>query len=116
MDATFGGEAVEGIVGNKVDEDMSRYTTLEDIRNYLKTELGEEKLTSALPFIIEFGDDILYEKNMPAVYKKLEDILTKAEIKKYLHFFANLAYYELEVSKAEERKKEEEEKAKQEAE
>ena len=87
------------IVGEKIDEDLTRYNTIERVRDYLEQEIGEEILSKAHPILKEFGDDILYENNIPLVIRKLEGILSRDEVMQYLHFFATLIFFEMEAER-----------------
>ena len=98
---TFGGEIAEVMkdsetlfVGEKIDEDLKTYNTFERIKDYLELEIGLEVLSKAHPILKEFGDDILYENNIPLVIEKLKGIVSEEEVVKYLHFFATLVFFE----------------------
>jgi hypothetical protein len=39
--------------------------SIEDIENKLKEELGEKTYQKAYPLLIDFGEDILFEENLP---------------------------------------------------
>jgi hypothetical protein len=98
---TFGGNISEAmniedkkIIGDKIDQDLARYNTIERIKDYLESEIGNEVLSKAHPVLKEFGDDILYENNIPSVIEKLNGILSEEEIAQYLHFFASWIFFE----------------------
>mmetsp|Transcript_38722 Transcript_38722/g.38271 ORF Transcript_38722/g.38271 Transcript_38722/m.38271 type:complete len:271 (+) Transcript_38722:568-1380(+) len=98
---TFGGDIAEVMkqeeskyIGEKIDHDLETYNTFDRIKEYLEEEIGEEILTKAHPILKEFGDDILYEKNIPKVVEKLSGIVKEDEVIKYLHFFATLIFFE----------------------
>lgn len=98
---TFGGDIAEVMqqeeskyIGEKIDEDLEKYNTFERIKEYLQEEIGKEVLDKAHPVLKEFGDDILYEKNIPKVVERLEGIVGENEVVKYLHFFATLIFFE----------------------
>ena len=102
---TFGGgvgiqlSGENKVIGEKIDEDLTRYNTIERVRDYLEQEIGEEILAKAHPILKEFGDDILYENNIPLVIRKLEGILSRDEVMQYLHFFATLIFFEMEAER-----------------
>lgn len=98
---TFGEDVVGAInsdesnfVGEKIDQDLSRYDNIERIKEYLENEIGKDILSKAHPILREFGDDILYENNIPNVIQKLKGIVSEDEVVKYLHFFATLIFFE----------------------
>lgn len=79
---TFGGgisdimQLDEGVfVGEKIDEDLTKYNNIERIKDYLENEIGRDVLDKAHPILKEFGDDILYENNIPDVIEKLGGIM-----------------------------------------
>lgn len=39
--------------------------SIEDIENKLKQELGEKTYSKIYPLLIDFGEDILFEENLP---------------------------------------------------
>lgn len=108
---TFGGNITEvmntegkKIIGEKIDEDLSRYNSIERIKEYLTDEIGQDLLNKAHPILKEFGDDILYENNIPLVIDQLDGILSEEEVVRYLHFFATLIFFENEQEKINKRK------------
>lgn len=110
---TFGGNIAEvmnvekeKVQGEKIDQDLSRYNTIERIKDYLEQEIGKEMLDKAHPILKEFGDEILYESNIPLVIDKLDGILSEEEVVQYLHFFATLVFFENEQDKIMKKKKE----------
>lgn len=72
---------------------------MEHIRDYLETELGDEKVMKAYPILKELGDNILFEENSEEIEQRLEHVLTKEEMRKYKIFFASLIVMELEAEK-----------------
>ena len=85
--------------GAKIDHDLEEYNTYERIKEYLENEIGEEILTKAHPILKQFGEDILYENNIPEVTEKLKGILSEEDVHKYLHFFATLVFFENQTEK-----------------
>ena len=109
--ATFGGNITEvmdpsnkKIIGDKIDDDLGKYNSTDRIKLYLEEEIGQELLSKAHPILKEFGDDILYENNIPLVVDKLQGILSENEVVKYLHFFATWIFFENEQERIKERK------------
>lgn len=85
--------------GDKIDHDLEKYNTIDRIKEYLEDEIGKDVLEKAHPILKEFGDDILYQNNIPEVTKKLKGILSEDEVIKNLHFFATLVFFENEREK-----------------
>ena len=116
MMGTFGGvgatpsEGEQVLIGQRIDEDLERFNTLEKLKSHLIDVIGSEKLEKATPLIYKYSDDLLYEKNQEDVYKGFEGVLTEAEIKKNMHFIVALSQFEIKGQK------DKEEKAKKEAE
>ena len=78
---------------------LSKFTSIENIRDFLETELGDDKLIAAYPILKDYGDNIFYEEKIGELEALLKGILTSAEIKKYQNFFASLIFMELEAEK-----------------
>lgn len=114
---TFGGGILDkmqidegAFVGEKIDEDLTKYNNIERIKDYLENEIGRDVYEKAHPILKEFGDDILYENNIPDVIEKLGGIMWEEDVVKYLHFFATLVFFESEQERLKLKKIEEDEK------
>ena len=66
--------------------------SIENVREYLESEIGEEKLLKVYPRLLDIGDDIFVEDNL--LQEVLADLMTEQEVAKYAGFFATLVFYE----------------------
>lgn len=57
-------------------DQISKFTSVEQYRDFLEKELGEEKLMKAYPLLKEFGDQILFFEKTPELEKILKGVLT----------------------------------------
>ena len=73
---------------------MSRMHSIEHVREYLETEIGEEKLLKVYPLLLEIGDDVFMEENCEYLQIMLKDIITEEQCKQYMPFFATLIFFE----------------------
>eukprot|EP00347_Sterkiella_histriomuscorum_P017105 403350648 len=80
-------------------QEISKFTSVEHLRDYLETELGEEKIMKAYPILKEFGDNIFFQEKTDELKELLKGILTDQDIKKYQAFFASLIFMELQAEK-----------------
>jgi hypothetical protein len=85
-----------------VFDQISRFTSVEQYRDFLEKELGEERLMQAYPLLKEFGDNILFFERAPELERILSGILTVQEIKKYQPHFATWIFMELQAESPDE--------------
>jgi len=78
-------------------EDPKKLDSITAIRDYLETELGQERLYQAYPILRDFGDDILYEEKTAELIEKLEFVMSEPEVIKYRNFFALLVFHDTTV-------------------
>jgi len=85
--------------GEQMPRNVSKkLNSISSIRDYLESELGEERLWQAYPVLRDFGDDILFEERTPDLVQKLSHIpISKEEVKKYQNFFALLVFHDLQA-------------------
>ena len=55
----------------------SKLDSIATIRDYLETELGQDRLYQAYPVLRDFGDDILFEEKTQELIEKLEFVMTE---------------------------------------
>lgn len=91
---------MEGQGDANQDMDLSKLSSVERIKEYLESELGEETLIKLYPIIKSFGDDILFADKIPELKDKLKHIISAKQVDKYHQSFATLVFYELEMEKA----------------
>jgi hypothetical protein len=87
---------------NAAFEEISKFTSVEQYREFLEKELGEDRLMKAYPLLKEFGDRILYFDKTTELEVILKDILTVKEIKKYQPHFATWIFMELQAETTDE--------------
>ena len=99
---------------NAAFEEISKFTSVEQYREFLEKELGEDRLMKAYPLLKEFvsysskfyifvqGDRILYFDKTTELEAILKDILTVKEIKKYQPHFATWIFMELQAETTDE--------------
>lgn len=98
---------------NAAFEEISKFTSVEQYREFLEKELGEERLMKAYPLLKEFvsytlffhacqGDRILYFEQTTELEAILKGILTAKEIKKYQPHFATWIFMELQAETTDE--------------
>lgn len=78
---------------NSIFEEISKFTSVEQYREFLEKEIGDEKLMKAYPKLKEFvsimfthcfqGDNLLFSEKTAEVEALLDGILTKQEVRKY---------------------------------
>lgn len=57
-------------------EQISKFTSVEQYRDFLEKELGEEKLMKAYPILKEFGDNILFFEKTTELERILSGVLS----------------------------------------
>lgn len=92
-DFTFMGGAQD----NQVFDQLSKFTSVEEYRDFLERELGEEKLMKAYPLLKEFGDKILFFDKTKELEQILKGVLSIQEIRKYQPHFATWIFMELQA-------------------
>ena len=80
--------------------DMSKLCSVEQIREYLESELGAPLLMKIYPIIKAFGDDILFTDKIQDLKDQLKPHLTGQQVDRYHIMFSTLVFYELEIEKA----------------
>ena len=80
--------------------DMSKLCSVEQIREYLESELGTPLLMKIYPIIKAFGDDILFTDKIQDLKDQLKPHLTGQQVDRYHIMFSTLVFYELEIEKA----------------
>ena len=55
----------------------NKLDSIATIRDYLETELGQDRLYQAYPVLRDFGDDILFEEKTQELIEKLEFVMTE---------------------------------------
>jgi hypothetical protein len=86
--------------GQNEDLDLSKLSSVEQIKEYLGSELGKDTLDKILPIIKAFGDEILFVDKLPELKDQLAHLLPAKQVDKHHQSFATLVFYELEVEKA----------------
>ena len=81
----------------KKKEEPKKLDSITAIRDYLESELGQDRLFQAYPVLRDFGDDILYDEKSAELIEKLEHVMTEAEVMKYRNFFALLIFHDMQV-------------------
>lgn len=101
-DFTFipGSNEKDGDSPTQPEVDMSKLASVEQIREYLETELGIDLLMKIYPIIKAFGDDILFMDKMQDLKDQLKPHITEAQVDRYHIMFSTLVFYELEIEKA----------------
>jgi hypothetical protein len=79
---------------------MSKLSSVEQIREYLESELGADKLKKIYPIIKSFGDDILFMDKLQDLKSQLKPYLKESQVDRYHIMFSTLVFYELEIEKA----------------
>ena len=59
-------------------QDLSKLSSVEQIREYLEAEIGVDVLKQVHPIIRSFGDDILFTDKMLELKQRLSHLLTGA--------------------------------------
>ena len=75
----------------------NKLDSIATIRDYLETELGQDRLYQAYPVLRDFGDDILFEEKTQELIEKLEFVMTEEQVHKYRNFFALLIFHDMTV-------------------
>jgi hypothetical protein len=73
---------------------MSRMHSIEHVREYLETAIGEEKLLKVYPKLLDVGDDVFMDENTEMLTVIMKDLLTEEQVKRYMPFFATLIFFE----------------------
>jgi hypothetical protein len=73
---------------------MSRMHSIEHVREYLESEIGEELLLKVYPKLLDVGDDVFLEENTELLCVMLEGLLEREKVQKYTPFFATLIFFE----------------------
>lgn len=68
--------------------------SIEHVREYLESEIGEEVLLKIYPLLLDVGDDIFVEENTELLTIMLKDLLSADKVRKYINFFATLIFFE----------------------
>ena len=71
--------------------------SVDNVKEYLELELGQDKLNKIYPILRDFGDQILIEENQELLIKALSPYLTRQEVRKYSHFFSIYVFFELQA-------------------
>lgn len=95
-----GGNKLGDNQGQDQEPDLSKLSSVEQIKEYLASELGQDKVDKVVPIIKEFGDDILFVDKLPELKSQLAHLLTAKQVDQHHQSFATLVFYELEVEKA----------------
>lgn len=86
-----------GNEGGAALKEISKMSSVEQYRDFLEKELGEEKLMRAYPLLKEFGDKILFFEKTAELECILSGVLTTNEIRKYQPHFATWIFMELQA-------------------
>lgn len=78
-------------------DQLSKFTSVEQYRDFLEKELGEDKLMAAYPLLRDFGDNILFFEKTPELEKILSNVLSIQEIRKYQPHFATWIFMEMQA-------------------
>jgi len=95
-----GGDGIGNMKGANEDLDLSKLSSVEQIKEYLGSELGKDVLDKILPIIKAFGDDMLFVDKLPELKEQLAHLLPAKQVDRHHQSFATLVFYELEVDKA----------------
>lgn len=53
-----------------------KMNSIEHVREFLETEIGEEALIKVYPLLLDIGDDVFYEENTDLLCKKLKNLMS----------------------------------------
>ena len=81
-----------GSLKNHDEDFVSKMQSIENVREYLESEIGEKKLLEIYPRLLTLGDDLFMDDYL--LQEMLADLLTEQEVHKYAAFFATLVFYE----------------------
>jgi hypothetical protein len=56
--------------------------SIEHVREYLESEIGEDLLMKVYPRLLDVGDDIFLEENTEMLCIMLKDLMTAEQVKK----------------------------------
>lgn len=88
-----GGNKIGDTKDQDQDLDLSKLSSVEQIKAYLEKELGKDKLDKIVPIIKEFGDDILFVDKLPELKNQLAHLLTAKQVDQHHQSFATLVFY-----------------------
>ena len=94
-DFTFVGGSMDLMA--KPKQQPKKLDSITAIRDYLESELGQDRLYQAYPVLRDFGDDMLYEEKTAELVEKLEFCMTAEEVEKYRNFFSLLVFHDMTV-------------------
>lgn len=66
--------------------------SIEHVREFLETEIGDEILMKVYPLLLEIGDNVFIEENL--VHQALEPYMSTEKVQKYLPFLTTLIFFE----------------------
>lgn len=68
--------------------------SIEHVREYLESEIGEDLLMKVYPRLLDVGDDIFLEQNTEMLSIMLKDLMSAKDVRKYLPYFSTLIFFE----------------------
>jgi hypothetical protein len=68
--------------------------SIENVREFLEKEIGEDLVVKVYPMLLDIGDDIFTADNTDLLFEKLHGVLPEEQIKKYANFFCTLIFFE----------------------
>ena len=72
----------------------SRMHSIENVREFLESEIGEELLLKVYPVLLDIGDDVFFDQNTELLHSKLRHLLTEEQVKKFASYFETLIFFE----------------------